>query len=104
MKFTTTEATAPIEVLANDHYVSVSYTVSATGIVADANGKKIVPAGTILPANDATAIGVLHKSVDVTYGDKSGDLIIHGFLKTAALPVAPADTAKTALKQISFLA
>ena len=104
MKFTTKEATAPTEILANDHFVAIPCTVPATGIVADANGKKIVPSGTILPANDATAIGVLRQSVDVTYGDNSGALIIHGFLKTAALPAAPADTAKAALKQISFLA
>mgnify|MGYP000851668110 FL=1 len=103
MKLKTTEATAPTEILANDHFVAIPYTVSATGVVADANGKKIVPAGTILPANDATAIGVLRQSVDVTYGDNSGALIIHGFLKTAALPAAPSDAAKPVLKQITFL-
>jgi hypothetical protein len=104
MKCATTIVTAPVEILANDHYVAVPYTVSDTGVTADAYGKKTVPAGTILPANDATAVGVLLHDTDVTYGARADALVIHGFIKTAKLPVAPATTAIAALKQISFLA
>lgn len=57
----------------------------------------IVPAGTIYPANDATAIGVLTEPVDVTYGDHEGSVIVGGHLYGNRLPVAPADTAKTAM-------
>lgn len=104
MKYTQVTATAPVEILANDHYVAIPYTVSATGIVADANGKKTVPAGTIFPLNDTTAIGVLLHDTDVTYGDRTDAIVIHGFIKTAKLPAAPIAAAITALKQISFLA
>jgi hypothetical protein len=103
MKYTEVSATQAKEILANDHYVAIPYTVPDTGVVADANGKKTVPAGTVLPANDATAVGVLLHDTDVTYGAKTDAIVIHGFIKTAKLPVAPADTAKTALKQISFM-
>lgn len=103
MKYTQVTATAPVEILANDHYIAIPYTVPDTDIVADANGKKTVPAGTILPANDATAVGVLLHDTDVTYGARTDAIVIHGFIKTAKLPTAPADTAKTALKQISFM-
>lgn len=104
MKCATTIVTAPIEILANDHYVGIPYTVSATGITADAYGKKTVPAGTILPLNDATAKGILLHDTDVTYGDRADTLIIHGFVKTAKLPVAPAAAAITVLTEISFQA
>lgn len=103
MKYSEVFATAPVEVLANDHFVAIPYTVSATGVTADADGMKIVKAGTILPANDATAKGVLLHDTDVTDGDRTDAIVIHGFIKSAALPAAPAAEAVTALKQISFL-
>ena len=40
--------------------------------VADANGMKIVPAGTPFPANDDTCVGYLLEDVDVTRGDAPG--------------------------------
>ena len=65
------------------------------------DGKKIIKAGTIYPANDATAVGVVWADYDVTNGDVTGALIIHGFVKKAALPAAPNDTVK--LPMIAFL-
>lgn len=103
MKYSEVFATAPVEVLANDHFVAIPYTVPATGVTAGADGRKIVPAGTILPANDATAVGVLLHDTDVTDGDRTDAIVIHGFIKSSALPVVPDITAVTALKQISFL-
>lgn len=57
----------------------------------------IVPAGTIFPANDATAIGILTEPVDVTYGDHEGSVIVGGHLYWNRLPMAPTDAAKTAM-------
>lgn len=57
--------------------------------------KLIVPAGTIFPKNDATAIGVLMDPIDVTYGDHEGSVIVGGHLYGNRLPVAPIDAAKT---------
>jgi hypothetical protein len=41
--------------------------------------------------------------VDVTFGKASGAMIIHGFIAVDKLPEAPAASAITALKQITFI-
>lgn len=99
-----------------DHYVNLAVTISDTGVTANAEGKKIVPAGTILgggfladdtikavKTNAAGAEAVLFYDVDVTYGPAPGAAMIHGFVDLAKLPEAPVDAAVTALKQITFL-
>ena len=65
-------------------------------------GRYVVKAGTIYPANDDTAIGVVVNDYDVTDGDAMMAIVIHGFIKVAALPVVPAATAVSAMKQITF--
>lgn len=87
-----------------DHYVGVAHTFNqndATAVTVD--GRKIIKAGTIYPANDETAIGVVFSDMDVTDGDRTGTIIIHGFIKTAALPQAPTPEAITALNMIKFM-
>ena len=91
-----------------DHYVAFGYThekatASAPGLAVLEDGRYIVKAGTIYPANDATAIGVVLNDYDVTFGDQQMAVVIHGFVKVAALPVAPAANAAAAMKQISFI-
>lgn len=87
-----------------DHYVSVAHTFKKEDAAAtNVNGRKIIKAGTIYPTNDTNAIGVVWADYDVTNGDVNGALIIHGFVKTAALPAAPDAAAKTALNLIKFL-
>lgn len=102
-----------------DHYVAVAVTVSDEGIEADGNGKKIVPAGTILGGtlaklleddtelavekNAAGAEGVLFRDTDVTYGPASGAMIIHGFIAVDKLPAEPAAEAIADLPQIHFI-
>lgn len=121
MKFKTTQYGNRKEILKfPDHYVNVAITVSDTGVSANGEGRKIVPAGTFLgggvlanettPAVRATttlevsnAEGVLFEDVDVTDGPAKGALLIHGFLDTSKLPVAPTAEEKAALKQITFV-
>lgn len=103
-----------------DHYVNLAVTVSDVGITANAEGKKIVPAGTIIGGgflesesvhavkattteDVSNAEGVLFYDVDVTYGPASGAALIHGFVALDKLPVAPTAEEKAALKQITFL-
>lgn len=105
-----------------DHYVGLSVTVDDTGITTNADGNKIVPAGTIIGGgflNDSTvkavkatssgtplvsnAEGVLLTDVDVTYGPASGAVVIHGFIDTTKLPAAPTAEESAALRQITFL-
>lgn len=116
-KFVTTQYGTPKQILKfPDHYVALPVTVDDTGITAGPDGKKIVPAGTIIGggfladdtkkavvANDATAEGVLFNDTDVTFGPAPGAAIIHGFIATGKLPTVPAAEAITALKQITFI-
>lgn len=96
MKCTTHTVTPKKEILYNDHYVAMPYDCSAIA----ANEKGIIPAGTIIPANDATAIGVLLSDV-VKEDNPNGTIVTHGFIKKAALPAAPAET--VALPMIKFM-
>jgi hypothetical protein len=96
-----------LEFLASEKYVNFTTTVSDEGITADEFGKKIVPAGSILDANgkvvnDGTAAGILFSSVDVTQGPQLGSLMVEGYVLEARIPVKPADTVKTVLKEIKF--
>lgn len=126
MYFKETELTTPKTILAiPDHYVAIPIMVGDTGVTADSDGRKIVPAGTILgggviadrskaaqksvdgqsePLVTAVAAeGVLMNDVDVTGGPQIGALIIHGFIDATKLPEAPTVTMITALKQITFI-
>ncbi len=97
MKFTEKTVSSENVVLANDHFVAVPFDCSA---IAATDG--VIPAGTIVPANDATAKGVLLHDV-IKDDNPIGTMIIHGFIKSSALPTAATDNAKSALKQISFM-
>lgn len=115
-KFEETTFTNKKEILKfPDHYVNVAVTVSDAGVTS-VNGKKIVPAGTILgggfladesvlavESNAAGAEGVLFNDTDVTHGPAPGAALIHGFIDLDKLPEAPVAEAVTALKQITFL-
>ena len=96
MKFKTTAINRTKEILYSDHYVGIPYDCSALA----ANEDGVVPAGTIVPANDATAIGVLLYDV-AKDNNPNGTIVIHGFIKKSALPVAPAETVK--LPMIQFM-
>lgn len=79
--------------------------VPAAGVTADANGLKIVKAGTPFPANDATCKGFLLYDVDVTQGDAPGAYVFEGSIdsaKVTANGVTVADAAKTAVPRVTF--
>ena len=116
-KFVETTYTNKKEILKfPDHYVNLAITVSDAGITVNSDGKKIVPAGTILgggflldesveavKTNGAGAEGVLFNDTDVTHGPAPGAVLIHGFVALDKLPEQPTADAMTALKQITFL-
>lgn len=85
MKFTDTSIAADVGILYNSQYVAKPYDCSLLSALAT-NG--VIPAGTFIPANDATAEGVLLHDV-VLADNPNGTLVIHGFVKTSALPEAP---------------
>lgn len=76
--------------------------ISQTGATTLANGAKYVKAGTIYPANDATAVGIVYEDVDVTAGDAAGSVVLSGVVYEDRLPVELADAAKTALEGLGF--
>lgn len=132
-KFLETSYTTPTDILKFEHYVAIGVTVDDAGITANSDGKKIVPAGTIIGgtgganailANETVlatehntqsgatgsagagvdAEGVLLTDVDVTYGDAPGAMVIHGFIALDKLPAAPVADVVTALKgRITFI-
>lgn len=77
--------------------------ISATGAQTAANGGKYVPMGTIWPANDATAEGIVYEDVDVSTGDMPGSVVVAGRVYTDRLAAAPAAAAKTALEGKGFV-
>lgn len=80
-----------------------SRTEDSALVVTDAvTGASIIPAGTIYPANDATAKGVVLKTVDVTSGSESGALLFAGEVRLNRLPEDPTDDAKRALPRITW--
>lgn len=91
-----------VNFLASSKVQAFTTQVSDVGVSADSRGRKIVKAGTILPANDETAKGILYTDVDVTEGPQPGSLIVEAYVLEARLPVAPTADAKTALKNITF--
>ena len=68
-----------------------------------ADGSKYVPAGAVVPANDATAKGLLYEDVDVSTGNMPGSLVTEGRVYVNRLPAAPVSAAKTAMSGITFI-
>ncbi|MCM0759953.1 hypothetical protein M7775_15450 [Sporomusa sphaeroides DSM 2875] len=132
MKFVQTDYFSKKNVLKfPDHAVAIPVTVDDTGITENAEGKKIVPAGTNVGGVDASVLadesqlvceknsdgvagedgaavdaeGVLVNDVDVTYGPASGAMLIHGFVDLGKLPEMPhANAVKAMAGRVVFLA
>lgn len=99
MKFTDKSVAQGKNILANDHYIAIPYDCSAlTSLAADG----VIKEGTIIPANNSTAIGVLLNPV-VLAENPNGTIVVHGFINKAKLPAAPDTEAATALKQVTFM-
>lgn len=97
--------TSPQVLMFPDHYVAFTYKLSKQSSLAGdpVDGKYIVKAGTIFPANDDTAVGVILNDYDVTNGDAHAAIVVHGFFSVHKLRNgAPTPEAEEALKQISF--
>lgn len=73
-------------------------------VVTKADGSKYVPAGAVVPANGATAKGLLYEDVDVSTGAMPGSVVVEGRVYEDRLPAAVQSTAKTALTKITFVA
>jgi hypothetical protein len=106
-KYITREFGQPIEILKFNDYKCAPCMVSDVGVTADANGLKIVKAGTPWPANDATCKGLLLHDNNVTYGPVAGTYVFEGSINVAKLTangITVADTAKAVLPRVTFFA
>lgn len=85
-------------------YKAAPCLLSASGVIADANGNKIIPAGTPYPSNDADCLGFLLHPVDVTQGDAPGTYIYEGTIDPAKLVASNliSSTAKKAVPKVNF--
>jgi len=63
-------------------------------------GRTIVPMGAVIPANGATAKGILYEDIDVTDGDAMGSIVTRGVIYGDRLPAALESAAATALTGI----
>lgn len=105
MKFTTKSYGQPIEILKFNDYKGAPCMVSDVGVVADANGLKIVKAGTPWPANDGTCKGLILHDTDVTLGEAPGTYIFEGSVdvtKLTANGITVDPTAKAVLPRVTF--
>lgn len=68
------------------------------------DGRKVVPAGAVIPANGATAKGILFEDIDVTNGAMPGSVVIEGTVYGDRLPAALASAAASALTKITVIA
>ncbi len=93
---------APGYFLAHEECVRKTRQIPQAGAKTATNGAKYVPMGTIYPANDATAEGIVYEDVDVTTGDMPGSVVLSGTVYEDRLPVTIAEAAKTALTGKGF--
>jgi len=77
---TTITSTPDIPWLASERSLRlVSYTgEDDNDQIVTENGRKIIKSGTVYPANDNTAVGIVFQDVDVTDGDAPMSLMISG--------------------------
>ena len=67
------------------------------------NGRVVVPAGAVIPANGATAKGILFEDTDVTDGPKPASVVTQGTVYGNRLPAALAEAAASALTGIKVV-
>lgn len=70
--------------------------------VKNIRGRKIVPAGTVYPANNATAKGITINPVDVTNNATPVGVIVEGYMFARKLPVKPTVEAMESMSGIRW--
>lgn len=76
------------------------------GVTADADGNKIVKAGTPFPSNDDACEGYVLEDIDVTNGDAPGAVVFEGTIDNAKLAlngITVSDDAKAVTPRVTFM-
>ena len=96
------ETVEEINFMGSAHFISFTKQAETSMAAAGDDGRKILPAGSIFPANDETAEGITINPVDVTDGPQPVGVIVEGYVIAERLPVEPSEEAKTAMKEIKY--
>lgn len=99
MKYENTNIAADVGILYNSHYVALPYDCTQLSALATDG---VIPAGTVIPANGATAFGVLLHPVTLA-DNPNGTVVVDGFINVSKMPAVPVAAAITALKKITFM-
>lgn len=85
--------------LQDDHYTCTTMFVDGANslLVQDDEGRNMLPAGTIWPANNNTAMGIVFRDTLVPAEGATFSMLTHGRINPDYLPAAPAAAALTAL-------
>ncbi len=95
------ESVNEVNFLASAKFQNFTYQVDDTGITADANGKKIVQAGTVYK-KDGSAIGLIFADVDVTHGPQPAAVMVEGYVIESRLPATVSAEDKATMTGIKF--
>ena len=90
-----------VNFLASAKFQNFTYQVDDTGVEADANGKKIVQAGTVFK-KDGVAVGLVFADVDVTNGPQAAAIMVEGYVLEARLPAEVSAEDKATMPEIKF--
>lgn len=91
-----------INFLASAKYLCFTREISDTGVTADSQGRKIVPAGTVYKNANGVAIGLLLTDIDVTEGAQPGAVMYEGWVIEARLPKTISAEDKATMPGIKF--
>lgn len=82
--------------------VTAQINANHAAVVTRSDGSKYVPAGSIIPSNNSSAVGILYENVDVTTGAMPGSIVTAGRVYKDRLPVVVDSDAVTALTGITW--
>lgn len=82
--------------------VTAQISASHAAVVTRADGTKYVPAGSIIPSNNSSAVGILYEDTDVTTGNMPGSIVTAGVVYKDRLPVVVDSNAASAMTGIQF--
>lgn len=108
MKFNHVEYASPKHILAiPDHYVALGVmhekaTASEPGLATLVEGRYVVKAGTAYLSTNIN--GIVLNDYDVTDGDQMMAVVVHGFVKEAALPATISADNKAKMPLVHFVA
>ena len=72
-------------------------------VVTRDNGRKVVPAGAVIPSNDGNAVGILFEDIDVTEGAHVGSVVTEGTVYEDKLPASIESAAEAVLTGITVI-